>query len=73
MKIQKTLRQLLDEGYSLTPIVNTPFSNTTWRIGVYYNGIRHALFKEHYATSTSCQVAINELMKIYLNDKLQAS
>lgn len=65
--MKKTLGELLEEGCRLSPIRDSPFSDSVWRIGVFYNGIPHIAFADSFYSKSQCEAAIAALNNLKRN------
>lgn len=60
----KTLKEILDEGIKMVPIF-TDYTCSSFKVGVYYNGIPHAIWKDVYKTQEECQQVIDPIINRY--------
>ena len=58
IRTPKTLEELLVEGATLVPIFSDP-TCSSFKVGVYHNGIPHAVWNDIYERQEECQQVID--------------
>lgn len=61
MTTPKTLEELLIEGAKLVPVFSSP-TCSSFKVGVFHNGIPHAVWNDIYEKQEECQQVIDCLM-----------